>query len=71
MYGKVSFTSGDHSTYGVINTNKGENAGVASRMERFPGNRKVKKIKGSSIERKFLIDREKQMAALGWNTHSD
>ena len=40
-------------------------------MERFPENRKVKQIKGSSIERKFLIDWEKQMEALGQSTHSD
>jgi hypothetical protein len=40
----------------VINTKKDENAGVASRMERFPGNRKVKRVKSSSIQRKLLID---------------
>ncbi len=66
-----SFTSGDPSIKGVIKTKKHKSEVVASRMERFPENRKVKQIKGSSIERKFLVDCEKQMEALEWNTHSD
>ncbi|MGZ3560151.1 MAG: hypothetical protein ACXU97_13675 [Thermodesulfobacteriota bacterium] len=56
MYGKVSFTSGDPSILGVIKIKKDESEVEASRMERFPENRKAKQIKGSSIEGRLLID---------------
>jgi len=49
----------------VIRTRKDENEVGVSRMERSPENRKAKQIKGSSLERKSLIDREKQMEASG------
>jgi len=40
----------------VIKTRKDEGSEGVSRKERSPENRRVKQIKGSSIERKFLID---------------
>jgi len=37
----------------VIKTRKDESEVGASRMERFPENRKIEPIKGSSVGRKF------------------
>ncbi len=70
MYGKVFIHTWRPFSLRVVKTRKDESEVGASRMERFPGSRKVKSIKGPSVVRKFLIDSEKQVEALGLYTYS-